>query len=539
MNETKPAVDRDVIIVGGGTAGCVLANRLSADASRKVMLVEAGPPDDSMWIPIPVGFTKLMNNQRYNWCFRSEPEPGTRDRAIPVPRGKTLGGSSALNGMIMVRGQPLDYDGWAQLGNRGWSFEDVLPFFQKFEHFEGPRSPLRGSDGPLNVHEVRFRNELTDAFLRAAVAEGFPLNADYNGESQEGFGYMQVNQKDGQRVSAARAYLHPIRGRANLEITTGAQVTRLLFEGRRCTGVEYVRDGERRQVFAHDVILSAGTVQSPQIMELSGLGDPDILNGFGIPVVHGLPGVGRNLRDHYTPRMNWRGKKRVTFNDRAHGVALAMEVAKYYALRRGILTSPSAVIFGFVKTRPELATPDVQFHFNLASFSSHSNRKLDREPGMTIAVYQLRPQSTGTIHIKSPDPLAAPAIRPNFLSDPLDETCLVGGMKIARRIVDNPLMEPYRKSEMNPGSRVQSDEEWLDFARRNGETSYHVAGTCKMGSDPFAVVNERLEVHGIEGLRVVDASIMPTMVSGNTHAATLMIAEKGADLFLKSKSAMH
>lgn len=519
----------DTVIVGAGTAGCVLANRLSTNASHHVTLLEAGPPDQSMWIPIPVGFTKLMNNPNYNWNFATEPEAYTQNRPIPIPRGRTLGGSSAINGMLIVRGQPLDYNTWAQFGNAGWSWEDVLPYFRKFESFEDGGDETRGHDGPLNVHKVRFRNELTDAFLRAAENEGFPFNDDYNNGNQEGFGYLQVNQKGGQRVSAAKAYLDPIKNRSNLRIETDAHVTRLLMEGTRCVGVQFQQGGTIRELRARRVILSAGAIQSPQILELSGIGNPQVLADAGVPVVHALPGVGENLRDHYTPRMNWRVKLPVTFNERSHGLNLAWEVLRYYVQKQGLLIAPSAVIFGFVKSRSELDTPDVQYHFNLGSYMSHSKRTLERQPGMTVSVYQMRPQSAGSVHIGTKDPLAPPKIRPNFLSEPEDRAVLVEGMKIIRRIANNSALDKYRAFEMTPGKDVNTDDEWLDFARRNGQTSFHLAGSCKMGNDPLAVVDHNLKVYGIEGLYVVDASIMPTMVSGNTNAATFMIAEKASD----------
>jgi choline dehydrogenase len=378
---------------------------------------------------------------------------------------------------------------------------------------------------------MRERAELLDAFVDAAADEGFPRNPDYNNGHQEGFGYFQVTQKNGERWSTARGFLDPVRRRPNLKVETEAYTTRILLEGKRAVGVAYTQGGVAQEVrCGREVILAAGAVKSPHILELSGIGQPELLSSLGITVRHELRGVGENYRDHYAPRMNWRVKLPVTLNDQSRGVAFAREVIKYYTQRRGILTYTAGIVFGFVKTRPELEEPDVQFHFAHASYGNAQTRVLEREPGMTLTVYQCRPESKGSIHARSGDPAAAPAIRPNYLADPLDQRVLVDGMKIGRRIINNRTLDRYRAYEMNPGDKVQTDEEWLDFARANGQTTYHVTGTCKMGQDPMAVVDDHLRVHGIAGLRVVDASIMPTVVSGNTNAAVIMIAEKGADM---------
>ena len=524
--------DYDWIVVGAGSAGCVLANRLSEDPTKKVLLLEAGGKDDNFWIPIPVGFSKLMVNPKYNWLFATEPEPNCHGRSIPIPRGKTLGGSSSINGMLYVRGNPLDYNTWAQFGNRGWSYDGVLPYFKKSEHYERDNNdPARGYGGLLNVAEMREDHEICDAFIAAGAAEGWPKNPDYNNGHQEGFGYFQVTQKNGRRWSTARAFLDPARARPNLTIETNAQCTGLILEGKRCTGVRFLQNGQAREArCVGEVVLSAGAVQSPHILEISGIGQPELLQSFGIAVQHALPGVGENYRDHYAPRMNWRVKLPITLNEQTRGVHFAREIAKYFMSGRGILTFTAGIAYGFVKTRPELEEPDVQFHFAHASYGNAANRLLEREPGMTLTVYQCRPESKGSIHLRSADPLAAPAIRPNYLADPLDQRTLIDGMKIGRRLIDNRVMDKYRAYEMNPGEAVQTDAEWLDFARRNGQTTYHVVGTCKMGQDPMAVVDDQLRVRGLEGLRVADASVMPTMVSGNTNAATIMIAEKGADM---------
>ena len=521
----------DYIIVGAGSAGCVLANRLSEDPRSTVLLLEAGPKDSSMWIKIPAGFTKLLNSPIYNWNFESEPEPNTANRRIPIPRGRTLGGSSAINGMLYVRGNPLDYNTWSQFGNRGWGYDAVLPYFRKAENFAPGGDESRGRGGPLHVEHMRERAELLDAFIDAAVDKGYRRNKDYNNGQQEGFGYFQVTQKGGERWSCARGYLDPIRSRANLKIETDAYTTKVLLEGKRAVGVAYTQNGVTKEARANrEVIVSAGAVKSPHILELSGIGNPDLLSSLGIPVNHALPGVGENYRDHYAPRMNWRVKLPVTLNERSRGIPLMKEVFKYYTQRRGILTFTAGIAYGFVKTRPELEEPDVQFHFAHASYGNAQKRDLETEPGMTLTVYQCRPESKGSIHAKSNDPTAAPAIRPNYLADPFDQRVLVDGMKMGRDIINSSVMDKYRAYEMNPGDKVQTDADWLQFARENGQTTYHVIGTCKMGQDPMAVVDDNLRVRGIAGLRVIDASIMPTVPSGNTNAAVIMIAEKGADM---------
>lgn len=521
----------DYIIVGGGSAGCVLAHRLTEDPEIRVPLLEAGPSDRSMWIDIPVGFSKLLQNPIYNWRFETEPEDSVKGRSIAIPRGKTLGGSSSINGMLYVRGQPLDYDTWAQLGNRGWSYESVLPYFKKSENYEGEGSDARGRNGPLNVTDLLERHELCDAFISAAEAMGYPRNADYNGGDQEGFGYYQVTQRNGRRHSTARAFIDPIRSRQNLHIVTGAIASRVMLEGKRAVGVVYFAHGDRVEARARlEVIVSCGAVQSPQLLELSGIGEPELLRSHGIEVAHELNGVGENYRDHFAPRLNWRVKKPITLNEQTRGLSMAREILKYYTEHRGILTWSAGIVFGFVKTRPELESPDMQFHFAHASYRTAADRKLDREPGMTVTIGQCRPESRGSIHIRSTQAGDAPIIRPNFLSDQIDRDATVAGMQIARSIAEHSSMDQYRAFEMNPGPDVQAYDEWLDFARGNGQTTYHVVGTCKMGSDAMAVVDDELRVHGIAGLRVVDASVMPNVTSGNTNAPTIMIAEKGADM---------
>ncbi|MGX9854556.1 GMC family oxidoreductase [Limimaricola variabilis] len=523
----------DYIIVGGGTAGCVLANRLTADGRNSVALIEAGSAGQSPWVSIPAGFSKLLTNPRHNWRLQTEPEEATDNRVIAIPKGKGLGGSTLINGMIYVRGQPQDFDGWAQSGCTGWSFEDVLPYFKRIESFDTGEAGLRGRAGPLPLTTVTERPEIGRAFIAAAMAAGHPLNADYNGSSQDGFGYYQVNQKEGRRVSAADAYLDPARKRHNLTVLTGSHVLRVLLEGRRATGVEIRQGSQNRHVRARcEVVLAAGAVQSPQLLELSGIGDPQVLSAAGIEMRHALPGVGANYMDHFCTRMSWRVTQPVTLNEQTRGLSLLRAVAQYATSRTGILTYATGLVHGFLRTRPGLEGPDVQLFFMHASYANAAERKLDRQPGMTIGVTQLRPESRGTIHVRSANPLEPPAIRPNFLATAEDRRCMVEGMKMTREIVEQGPMDKFRGGEINPGKHCESDADWLRFARRNGQTIYHASGTCRMGTGHDAVVDPQLRVHGIGGLRVVDASIMPSIVSGNTQAAVFMIAEKASDLML-------
>ena len=527
----------DYVVVGAGSAGCVLANRLSEDVNVTVCLLEAGGADDNPWIHIPVGYVKTMAMPSLNWLFDTEPDAKTGNRAIPVPRGRVLGGSSSINGMVYVRGQARDYDDWAQLGNRGWSYEDVLPYFRKAEHREGPADErFRGTGGPLNVADVRETDPLLDTLITAAENLGYPHNPDYNGQSQEGFGYFQTTMKNGKRMSTARAYLNPVTTRYNLDVLTHAQTTRVIFEGKRATAVEFRHDGVNRRIEANkEIILCAGAVQSPQLLELSGIGQPERLRDLGIEVVHALPGVGENLHDHYMARMTFKIRGARTLNERVKGLPLLKEVARYVFSKKGALSIPAGIVYGFVRTRPELETPDVQYHIAHASFRNPKKRVPDDFPGLTIGPCQLRPESRGHIHIQSADPFEAPRIAPNFLHARADQQTLVAGMRVARALVSAEPLAAFVEAEVTPGDSAQSDDELLEYAATTGATVYHPVGTCKMGNDPNAVVDDKLCVHGIEGLRVVDASVMPRVVSGNTNAPTIMIAEKAADLIRDSQ----
>ena len=523
----------DYVIVGGGTAGCVLANRLSADRRTRVLMLEAGPRDNYLWIHIPIGYGRTMFHPVFNWGFETEPEPEMKGRRIYWPRGRGLGGSSSINGLIYIRGQPQDYDAWATAGNRGWGWRDVLPYFIRSEGNQRGASAMHGGSGPLACSDIGAAHELIEAIIRGAGELGVPRTDDFNGGVQEGAGYFQLFTKNGLRCSAAVGYLRPAQSRTNLAVEVSAQATRVLFEGTRATGVEYRQGGEFVRVSAtREVILAAGSLQSPQLLQLSGIGPAPLLRQFAIPVVHDLPGVGENLQDHLQLRLIFKCTKPITTNDDLASTWRSAKIGLQWLLRR---TGPLAVGINqgglFTRVLPESPTPDIQFHFATLS-ADLAGAKPHSFSGFTMSVCQLRPTSRGHVRIKSADPLAAPAMQPNYLSTELDRHYAVAGVRFARRLAATNAMRPYVLDEYRPGSVAASDADLLDFAREFGATIFHPSGTCKMGSDRQAVVDDRLRVHGVAGLRVVDCSIMPTLVSGNTNAPVVMVAEKASDLIL-------
>jgi choline dehydrogenase len=525
----------DYIVVGAGSAGAVVANRLSADARNRVLLLEAGPASHR-WSRIPIGYAKLLNNPAANWLYTSEPEANTNGRKLPVPRGRLLGGSSSLNGMAFVRGQAQDFDTWAQMGNQGWSYADVLPMFKRMERYDGGDDEFRGREGPLRVTNPEPRDPLYAALIKAAGEVGIVHNPDYNGPSQDGIAMSQATIASGRRMSTARCYLEPIRDRQNLRIETGALTEAVVLDGKRCTGVRYSIGGNAFEARAErEVVISAGTINSPQLLELSGIGQPDRLRELGVEVRHALPGVGENLRDHYAPRTRWNiGAKGITFNDRGRGLGLVWQALRYATSGRGMLGQVAAPIRAFVRSREGLSAPDVLLGWvPMLTEPGPKGPKISRQSGVTCYAHPMRPESKGHIHIRSTDPRKPPAINFNFLSSPIDAEITTRAVRIARSVMNAPAMAPLRVSEIAPGVSRSTDDEILEWVKQAAETTYHPVGTCKMGADVMAVVDAQLRVHGIEGLRVADASIMPTLTSGNTNAPSIMIGEKAADLVLR------
>jgi choline dehydrogenase len=531
----------DYIVVGAGSAGAVVASRLSESGAYRVLLLEAGSRGSKhFWSIVPVGTSKMIDDPAVNWCYKSEPDEGSGGRQIDVPRGKMMGGSSSINGMVYMRGQAQDYDHWAQLGNRGWSYQDVLPIFRKMESYKGGAEQFRGRDGLLRVTDTpRNKVPLLEKIIEAATKIGLPFNPDLNGETQEGIGMSQVTIAGGRRQSTAVCYLDPARTRPNLIIEQGAMVETLILEGKNCVGVRYAVAGVRRDArAAREVIVSGGSINSPKLLELSGIGQVELLRSRGITPVHELRGVGENLRDHYSPRIKFaiRGKN-LTFNDNARGWRLAREAVKYVLFGSGFLASTAVPIRMYFRTREGLETPDatisiLPFLYEMVG----RQRRVARRQGITMNANVLRSESVGSIHIKSSDPAEPPAIRFNFLSAEHDRAGILAVIRKGRELMATSPLKEITGEEIAPGAGLQSDAELLDWVRNNAETTYHPVGTCKMGSDPMAVVDRELRVHGIENLRVADASIMPTLTSGNTNAPAIMIGEKCAEMVLAAAS---
>ena len=534
----------DYVIVGAGSAGCVLTYRLSEDSSTSVCVLEAGPRDWHPYIHLPAGFIKTFHRKSINWAYQQEPGPYTGGRSIYAPRGKTLGGSSSINGHIYNRGQRQDFDTWAQMGNRGWSYSDVLPYFKRLEKREGEgEDEYRGREGNLTVTTMDWKDKLCEAFMAGAISLGIPRNPDYNGAIQEGVSYAQRTISKGLRVSGATAFLNPARKRHNVHVKTHAHATEIIFEGKRAVGVRYTkggRGGTPLEVRAKkEVILAGGAYNSPQLLQLSGVGSPEQLQSLGIEVRHALSGVGEGLQDHYAPRTVARVKNIQTINELRQGWHLWVEALKWATTRRGLLSLSPTMVYCFWHSGETNESSDLQLTFTPASYKEGVQGQLEDEPGMTVASWQQRPESRGYVRLRSADPFDAPVIQTNYLAAELDRRVIVAGMKLARRLLKSGALAPYYAYEDFPGPNVQSDDEFLGAAIQRGTTTFHPGCTCRMGpaESTWAVVDDHLRVHGLEGLRVIDASVMPRMISANLNASTMMIADKASDL-IRGRSAV-
>jgi choline dehydrogenase len=528
----------DYIVVGGGTAGSIMVNRLSADGAS-VCLLEAGPKDRHPFIHIPAGYIKNIYSPKMTWNFKSKPELATANRSFPLPQGRVLGGSSSINGLNYVRGQSADYDNWAQMGNTGWSYGDVLPYFKRSERRIGPGDDaVRGRDGEMPITDLDLIHPVCEAFIKGAAQMGIPRNPDYNSGDQAGTGYFQRTIHKGYRYSAAKAFLRPARKRPNVDIHTNAQVAEILFEGTRANGVRYLRDGREGNAVEvrarREVILCAGALNTPKLLQLSGIGPAEVLGDLGIKVRVDLHGVGNNLRDHYGVRMVSTLKGVKTFNSMARGLPLGLEVVKWLWGRPSLLSVSPSLTHLFWKSSDALETPDLEYVMTPASFREGTVGLLDNMPGMTVGVWQMRPESHGYVRPVSRNPFDPPAINPNYLSDPRDQQVLLRSIYLGRKLMTTAPLQPWLTGKTNPDQDLQSDDELLDWARREGITVYHMIGTARMGpdGDPGAVVDSQLRVRGLQGLRVADASVMPVMPSGNTNAPVMMVAEKAADMIL-------
>lgn len=530
----------DYIIVGAGSAGCVVAGRLSEANVGSICVIEAGPRDRNPFIHIPAGVVRTMFDPKLSWCYKTEASEATAFREINQPRGKTLGGSGAINGHIYNRGNRQDYDHWAALGNQGWSYDDVLPFFKRNERRIAEHDNndyFRGDHGPFTVTDLDAKEPLCDAFIESAVTLGIKHNIDYNGASQSGISYAQRSVHKGRRVSPARAFLSPAEKRGNTEVLTNAHVSAILVQDRRATGVQFEQDGKQHTVYANkEIIVCSGSIGSPQILQLSGIGDSALLQDLGIEVQHHLPGVGENLRDHYVSRIMARVDGD-SINERVHGTRFIAELVRYALTRRGALALTPTLVYGFLKSSRDVEWEDVQVTFTPASYPEGVQSVLDKFPGVTIACWQQRPDSSGYVRVRSSNPYDDPLIQPNYLANPRDREILLEALRWGRRIMN---AEPFSNrvvEELKPGAEIQSDEELLAYASQTGHSAYHPIGTCRMGPayDSTSVVSDQLRVHGIDNLRVADASIMPMMISANTNAAALMIGEKGADFIIAAR----